>query len=150
MEDLAAALEQGRKPVAQLLAIHSLENQEHLDRRLNEQAQADQEFKAQARLKDSLFYPEMYSPQDDIPIAHEGTCRWIFVDRDYDAKLESHPWPSLVDWFKHGMSGSLNLNHALQENLVAVYNRIRVSCSSITNSSASRKWFHSTLVMSKE
>ena len=98
VKDLAAGLDQGRNTVAKLLAVQNLEIRDHLDRRLNEHAQAEQEFKAQARFKDSLFYPEVYSRQDDIPIAHEGTCQWIFLDRD------CHPWPSLVEWFKHGMS----------------------------------------------
>ena len=113
VKDLAAALDQGRNTVAQILADHSLGIREHLDRRLNENAQADQKSKAHARFKDSLFYPEIYSRQDDIPSAHEGTCRWIFVDGDYNGNRESHPWPSLVDWFKHGMSSFLNLNNAL-------------------------------------
>ena len=109
IKNLATALYQGRNTVEQLLAFQSLEIQEHVDRRLNEHAQIDQESKTQAQFKQSLFFSEIYARQDSIHTAHEGTCRWIFADSGRNGEVQSHPWPSLAAWFEHGMYGPLNL-----------------------------------------
>ena len=109
VKDLATALYQGRNTVEQLLASQSLEIRDHVDRRLDEYAKIDQDLKAQAQFKDSLFFSEIYSRQDSIRTAHEGTCRWIFAGSGRDGEVQSHPWPSLATWFEHGMYGPLNL-----------------------------------------
>ena len=109
VKDLATALYQGRITVEQLLAFQSLEIREHVDRRLDEYAKIDQELKTQAEFKQSLFFSEIYSRQESIHTAHEGTCRWIFADSGRNGEVQSHPWPSLAAWFEHGMYGPLNL-----------------------------------------
>ena len=109
VKDLATALHEGRNTVEKLLAFQSLEIREHVDRRFNEYAQMDQDLKTQAQFKQSLFFSEIYSRQDNIHTAHEGTCRWIFADSGRNGEALSHPWPSLAAWFKHGMYGLLNL-----------------------------------------
>ena len=109
VKDLATALYQGWNTVEQLLAFQSLEIRDLVDRRLDEYAQIDQDLKTQAQFKQSLFFSEIYSRQESIHTAHEGTCQWIFADSGRDAEVQSHPWPSFAAWFEHGMYGPLNL-----------------------------------------
>lgn len=94
VKDLATALDQGHNTVTRLVADQNSELREHIDRRLDDQACIDQKLKAQIQFRESLFFPEMFSRQDDIRVAHEGTCRWIFA--------KGQPWPSLAGWFEQG------------------------------------------------
>ena len=71
-------MSQGCNKVEQLFADQKKIVQEHLDRRLENQAQREAKQRACRRFKDSLFFPELFEPQDEIPRSHEGTCRWIF------------------------------------------------------------------------
>ena len=78
VKDLAFALSQGCNTVTQLIDDQTVVIQQHIDRRFEQQAHSEALQKAQQQFKDSLFYPEIFARQDDIPKSHEGTCRWIF------------------------------------------------------------------------
>jgi hypothetical protein len=112
VRDLALALSQGRNTVAQLLADQTVIIQKHIDRRLDDQAHKEAMERAQQQFKDSLFFPEIFARQDDIPKSHEGTCRWIFnspqtvsgnnsTGRDLTRNVESHPWSDFTEWLKN-------------------------------------------------
>lgn len=108
VKHLATALDQGHNTVTKLLADQTLGLREHIDRRLEDQACIDQEIKAQVQFKNSLFFPKIFSRQDGIHVAHEGTCRWIF-----EASGWSQPWPSLVDWLEHGMLSFMGRRYSI-------------------------------------
>jgi len=112
VRNLAIALRQGRNTVAQLLADQTVVIQEHIDRRFDDQAYKGAMQRAQQQFKDSLFYPEIFARQDDIPKSHEGTCRWIFnspqtasgnssTGGDLTRNVESHPWSDFTEWLKN-------------------------------------------------
>ena len=88
-KDLVFNLSQGFNTVEQLLAKQTLEVRQYIDRRFNELAHTEALQRAEQQFKDSLFFPEMFARQDDIPKSHEGTCCWIF-GRNYP-KCESDP-----------------------------------------------------------
>lgn len=117
VKDLATALGQGHDTVTELLAEQRSEIRKHIDRRFDNQALLDQELKARAQFKETLLFPELYSRQENIPVAYEGTCQWIFTDTGRDEKMERQPWPNLADWFEHGTSVSAhhyNSTHTLK------------------------------------
>lgn len=125
VKDLALALSQGLNTVTQLLAIQTVPIKQHIDRRFEEQAQSEAIRRVQKQFKDSLFFPEIFARQDDIPKSHEGTCHWIFgsnkvetrgeprsdfeSERDGDSEVESNtesarsqPWSDFSDWLQNG------------------------------------------------
>jgi len=112
VRDLAIALRQGRNTVTQLFADQTVVIQEHIDRRFDDQAYKGAMQRAQQQFKDSLFYPEIFARQDDIPKSHEGTCHWIFDspqavasnetmggDLTENAKLQ--PWSNFTEWLEN-------------------------------------------------
>ena len=112
VRDLAKALDQGRGTVVQLLADQTVTIQEHVDRRFDDQACEEAMQRAQQQFKDSLFFPEIFARQDDVPKSHEGTCRWIFdsppaVPRknftggDLTRKVEPQPWSNFTEWLEN-------------------------------------------------
>jgi len=112
VRDLATALSQGRNTVAQLLADQTVVIQKHIDRRLDDQAYKEAMERAQQQFKDSLFFPEIFARQDDIPKSHEGTCRWIFnspqtvsgnnsTGGDLTRNVESQPWSDFTEWLEN-------------------------------------------------
>ncbi|KAL8893610.1 MAG: hypothetical protein Q9192_005099 [Flavoplaca navasiana] len=76
--DLAVALSEGRNTYEQVLATHTTDIKEHIDRRFSQKADEEAKLRYQQQFRDSLFYPEINARQDDIARSHEGTCRWIF------------------------------------------------------------------------
>jgi len=90
VRDLAMALSQGRNTVAQLLDDQAVVIQEHIDRRFDDQAYEEAMQRAQQQFKDSLFFPDIFARQDDIPKSHEGTCHWIFDSPQ--AVAATKPW----------------------------------------------------------
>lgn len=111
VRDLAIALREGRNTVAQLLADQTVIIQEHVDRRFDDQAYKGAMQRAQQQFKDSLFYPEMFARQDDIPKSHEGTCHWIFkspqaissnisMGGDRTGNAKSYPWSNFAEWLE--------------------------------------------------
>ena len=78
VQDLIVAVSQGRTTVAQLLVNQGQVLRDHIDRRFHQHSQAKTDLEAQQRFKESLFYPEIFSREEEIPRAHQGTCRWIF------------------------------------------------------------------------
>lgn len=101
---LATALDQGHDTVTKLLADQRSEIRKHIDRRFDDHALLDQELKARVQFKETLFFPELYSRQENIPVAYEGTCQWILTDTGRDGKVNRQPWRNLADWFEHGAS----------------------------------------------
>jgi len=112
VRDLALTLSQGRNTVAQLLADQTVVIQEHIDRRFDDQAYEEAMQRAQQQFKDSLFFPEIFARQDDIPKSHEGTCRWIFnspqtvsgnnsTGGDLTRNAESHLWSDFTEWLEN-------------------------------------------------
>lgn len=121
VKDLVFKLSQGFSTVEQLLTNQTLEVRQHIDRRFNEQVHEEALQRAEQRFKDSLFFPEMFARQDDIPKSHEGTCHWIFgpnypesqrgsesnseSNSDVESLAEStrgQPWSDFTDWLETG------------------------------------------------
>ena len=78
VQDLIVAMSQGHTTVAQLLKNQSQALHDHIDRRFDDHAQTSYDLRTQQQVKESLFFPEMFARQEQIPKAHQGTCRWIF------------------------------------------------------------------------
>ncbi|KAL9032803.1 MAG: hypothetical protein Q9180_006300, partial [Flavoplaca navasiana] len=78
VEDLAVALSEGRNTYEQVLATHTTDIKEHIDRRFRQKAHEEAKLRYQQQFKDSLFYPEINARQENIVTSHKGTCRWIF------------------------------------------------------------------------
>lgn len=78
VRDLVIAVSQGRNTVAQLFVDHGQALRDHIDRRFDHYTQTKHDLKAQQQFKQSLFFPEMFSRQEEVSKAHKGTCRWIF------------------------------------------------------------------------
>ena len=74
VRDLVIALNRGHNTVAQLL----VDLRDHVDRKLDDRAEADRDLRAQQQFIDGLFFPEILSRQEQIPEAYRGTCSWIF------------------------------------------------------------------------
>ena len=74
VKNLAVQLSQGHKAFDQSLTNQTMVLRTQLDNQAH--TQAIERMKQQ--FKDSLFFPEIFARQDDIPRSHEGTCRWIF------------------------------------------------------------------------
>lgn len=111
VKDLAMALRKGRNSVAQLLADQTVIIQEHVDRRFDDRAYKEAMQRSQQQFKYSLFYPEIFARQDDIPESHEGTCHWIFkspqaisnsksIGGDRAGNAKSHPWSNFAEWLE--------------------------------------------------
>ena len=107
VKDLANQYSQGQNAVTQLLDSQTIE-------RMKQQ------------FKESLFFPEMFARQDDIPKSHKGTCHWIFGSshiRSSDSSTSSdsfddsdgsgsfvssdnqdvplHPWDNFMTWLSN-------------------------------------------------
>ncbi|KAL9033118.1 MAG: hypothetical protein Q9180_006122, partial [Flavoplaca navasiana] len=89
VQDLAAALSEGRNTYEQLLATHTTDIKAHIDRRFNDKADQEAKLRYRQQFKDSLFYPEINARQDDIASSYEGTCRWIFGPAQASNETES-------------------------------------------------------------
>lgn len=106
VKDLAVALEQGRNTVRQLITDQTLKLQAHIDHQFDDQAQRSKRLEAQQEFKNSLFFPEIFSRQENICIAHEGTYQWIFDFEVRDKVAGKASWSSFADWVKCGKSNS--------------------------------------------
>ena len=78
VQALIVAVGQGQNAVAALLADHSHSLRSHIDRRFDDHAQRDLDRRSQQQFKDSLFFPGIFSRQEQIREAHLETCCWIF------------------------------------------------------------------------
>ena len=109
VKHLAVQLSQGHKAFDQSLTNQTMALRTQLDNQVH--TQAIERMKQQ--FKDSLFFPEMFARQDDIPSSHKGTCRWIFdpprvkssdsSDDSSDGKDSSRdvrapPWDDFTTW----------------------------------------------------
>lgn len=99
---MATARKQGRIESQHLLTGQRQMIQEHDSPRLNDDLRTEQGLILQQRFKDSLFFPEIYSRRDEIHMAHEGTCQWVFKAGDCDKNSGREHWPSLANWLQHG------------------------------------------------
>ena len=97
VKELVVALEQGRNTVAHLLAGHSRTIQDHIDKKFEGHEQKSAKSLAHERLLNSLFFPEILSRQDRIPVAFEGTCHWIF-----EPPTGKRQWSNFRDWLEVG------------------------------------------------
>ena len=104
VRDLATFVEQGQTTAAYLVNRHAVEITNHIDRRLDGHTQIAENYAAQQQFQSSLFFPEIYSRQDDIKLAHQGTCQWIFEDAVCSGDEGKRQWSSFPDWIHHGMS----------------------------------------------
>jgi NACHT domain len=95
VRDLALQLEKGHKTFGQLIADQDQALRDHIDRRFDKHAEVDCDLQAEQQFKESLFFPEIDSRQDQIPEAYRGTCRWIF--NPPDTKVDSFDSSDLVD-----------------------------------------------------
>ena len=109
VKDLAVQLSQGHHAIAQSLNNQTVALQTQLDRRFDQQGHLQTTERVKQQFKDSLFFPEMFARQDDIPKSHEGTCHWIFGptrvspsdssnDEDPDRGAPALPWDSFTTW----------------------------------------------------
>ncbi|KAL8740009.1 MAG: hypothetical protein Q9184_008543, partial [Pyrenodesmia sp. 2 TL-2023] len=96
---LALGLEQGHVTVAQLLANYHRQLQEHIDRKLDSHAKAEEDRLTHTRLLESLFFPEIVAREEQIPEAFDGTCRWIFDSSD-DQESKTRPWSNFREWLE--------------------------------------------------
>ncbi|KAL8795023.1 MAG: hypothetical protein Q9195_002471 [Heterodermia aff. obscurata] len=78
IKDLANQLSQGHDAVVQSLNNQTVALRAQLGGKFDDQVHTQAIERAKQQFKDSLFFPEMFSRQDDIPKSHTGTCRWIF------------------------------------------------------------------------
>ncbi|KAL9593216.1 MAG: hypothetical protein Q9219_007641 [cf. Caloplaca sp. 3 TL-2023] len=95
---LAQALEQGHTTVDQLLAHHSRQIQDHIDKKFESFTKVEEENQPYQQFLESLFFPEIESRQEQIPEVFENTCSWIFDSPD----SERRQWPSFRDWLVAG------------------------------------------------
>ena len=77
VQGLVAGLKQGHNTVAQLLVDQNKAIRD-IEHKIDDHARVDRTLLAQRQFKESLFYPEILSRQEQIPDAYRGTCRWIF------------------------------------------------------------------------
>ncbi|KAL9630203.1 MAG: hypothetical protein Q9204_004840, partial [Flavoplaca sp. TL-2023a] len=93
VQQLVHELEQGNNTVAQLLANHR-DILERIEGKLenNLRTTADQQ------LLDSLFFPEIYSREDRIQNAYDGTCHWIL---DSNTEVRRKPWSNFRKWLEN-------------------------------------------------
>ena len=99
---MATARTQSQTECLQLLTDRSQLIPGYDDPQLKGRLPTEQVFVLQQRFKDSLFFPEIFSRRDEIHVAHEGTCQWVFKTGDRDEKSGREQWPSLADWLEHG------------------------------------------------
>ena len=109
VKDLAVQLSQGRNAFDQSLNNQTVTLQTQLDQRFDHQGHVQTNERVKQQFKDSLFFPEMFARQDDIPKSHEGTCHWIFGpprvgpsdssdDEDPDRDAPALPWDNFKTW----------------------------------------------------
>lgn len=129
--DQNQAIRQGHNAVSQLL-VDQKKVIRDIDLKIDDRARADSARSARQQFKDSLFYPEILSRQEQIHHAYHGTCRWIFrppgsrhggsnsegvstatkgnVDEhNYDKSEYGQSWSNFVDWLENGQ-GSYWIN----------------------------------------
>lgn len=105
VKDLAIRLSQEHNAFAQSMTNQTVALRTQLDRRLDNQVHTEAIERMKQRFKDSLFFPEMFARQDDIPKSHEGTCHWIFDPSQTnpikysDGKVP--PWDSFTTWLSN-------------------------------------------------
>ncbi|KAL8916061.1 MAG: hypothetical protein Q9208_008715 [Pyrenodesmia sp. 3 TL-2023] len=99
VQALALGLEQGHVTVAQLLANYHRQLHEHIDRKLDSHAKAEDDRLTRTRLLDSLFFPEIVAREEQIAEAFDGTCRWIFDSLD-DQESKTRPWSDFRNWLE--------------------------------------------------
>ena len=75
VRDLAKSVEQGQTTAAHLVNRRAVEITNHMDRRLDDHTQIAEDDAAQQQFQSSLFFPEIYSRQDDIKLL--GTSRKV-------------------------------------------------------------------------
>ena len=109
VKDLATQLSQGHRVFAQSLNNQSVALRTQLDRRLDLQEHTQAVEQVRQHFKDSLFFPEMFARQDDIPKSHKGTCHWIFGPsqvnpsdtsngKDPNRDVRAQPWETFTKW----------------------------------------------------
>ena len=109
VKDLTTQLIQNQDAFSQSLTNQTVALRTQLDRRLDNQVHTEAMDRMKQQFKDSLFFPEMFARQDDIPKSHEGTCYWIFdpsqvnpIDysdgKDPDKDYPAPPWDSFTTW----------------------------------------------------
>ena len=101
VQQLAVALEQGHRTLAQLLANQGQELKEHIDKGFEKQAQAIAANVAHQQLLESLFFPEIVSRQEQISEAYQGTYQWIF-DPPTSERVRNVRSSNFHDWLETG------------------------------------------------
>lgn len=99
VRNLVMALEQGHRTFARVLADHSQDLKEHIDKGFEKQRQVTAESSAHQKLLKSLFFPEIVSRQEQISEAFKGTYQWIFDSSDNN-RVTNVRWSSFHDWLK--------------------------------------------------
>ena len=99
VRNLVMALEQGHRTFARLLADHSQDLKEHIDRGFEKQGRVTAGSLAHQKLLESLFFPEIVSRQEQISEAFKGTYQWIF-DSPNDNRVTKVRWSSFHDWLE--------------------------------------------------
>ena len=104
VQDLVTHIGQGQKALAQIMARQELAIYNHIDKRLESHEQRTKTLQLQAQLKNSLFFPEIFSRRDNISDAFGGTCRWIFDSDSLEDRRIQKRWPNFVYWLKNSTS----------------------------------------------
>ena len=104
VKDLAKDIGQGQNALAQIMADQKLAICDHVDMRLESHEQRDTDSQLQTQFQNSLFFPEIFSRNDNISDAYSGTCGWIFETVCPEDQAIKQPWPDFGHWLKYGTS----------------------------------------------
>ncbi|KAL8801223.1 MAG: hypothetical protein Q9182_004617 [Xanthomendoza sp. 2 TL-2023] len=120
---LALGLANDCNTVETLLQAQNQQLISHVDYKLDDQERKRAERQRQYLFLKSLYFPEIYSREEQISDAFEGTCKWIFDSEDrsdddsqddsevvtgrwnsysWDHNVQNRPWANFRTWLKKG------------------------------------------------
>ncbi|KAL8940098.1 MAG: hypothetical protein Q9216_003007 [Gyalolechia sp. 2 TL-2023] len=100
VQDLVSAVEKGQRTFAELMTKESRGIKDHFDKKFDSHVRTTGEQYTYDRLRESLYFPEIMSRQEQVPTAFEGTCSWIF-DTSADQRSRYRPWSNFRNWLEN-------------------------------------------------